>query len=214
MSSILHEKNIQNFLKNIDNPSAFDFNQLNEDKLNQVLSEDPKSKVVFQEGTMQGMSRFTNEIRFNCLESRRNAHFADSLKMEFELREVYRQYPQFGDRQTQLQKDIYQGLSLNYQVFVNSFNVTERVLTFLIYLKIQLVKNEKLGDGKKYVMMMSERKTRKRIMQLAKAVGVLHHLDLIWLDKTNRVYKIGPKGDVIYDNIFDKMVNIMGFSNV
>jgi hypothetical protein len=206
MGSILHEKNIQNFLKNIDNPSAFDFNQLNEDKLNQALSEEPKSKMTFHEGTMKGVNRFCNEIQFNCPESRRNAHFADSLKMEFELREIFRQYPQLGDRQTQLQKDIYQGLSLNCTVFVNSFNVTERLLTFLVYLKVQLSKNEKLGDGKEYVIILSERKTRKKIIQIAKAVGVLDHLNLIWLDKTNKMYKLGAKGEMEYDGVFKDMV--------
>jgi hypothetical protein len=212
LNRILHEKNIQNFLRNIDNPSAFDFTKLNEENLNKALSAEPKSKVEFTHGTMTGYNRFCPEISFNCEESRRNAHFADSLKFEFELREIFRKQSHLGDKPTRIQNDIFQALSLNSHVFVNCFGHDERVLALFTYLKVCLMKDGKLEEDEKYVTFLAERKSRKKILSIAKMVGVMSHIDWIWIDKTNRIYTMGSKGDVKMDtNFFKAKVNMRFF---
>lgn len=195
MGGILHEKKIRNFLKNIDNAGAFDFTQICGDKLDKALLESPREAVEFYNGTMRGCNRFQPEISFDCPETRRNSYFSDLLKMEFELRELFRQGPNLGDKPTQAQNDIFQGLSLNSTVFVNCFCTTERMLAFLVYLKVTLQKNARLGDGVKYAVLVAERKSQKKIETVAKRVGVLGHLKLLWIDKTGKLYRIGSKGD-------------------
>lgn len=195
MGGILHEQKITNFLKNIDNACAFDFNQINEKKLEQVLTESPREEVLFQNGTMRGFNRFCPEISFDCPETRRNSFFKDLLKMEFELREIFRQNPSLGERPTQTQNDIFQALSLNSRVFVNCFCISERMLAFFVYLKMILQKSGKLGNSEKFVLVVAERKAQSKIETAAKRVGVAGHLKLVWMDKTGQLYRTGPKGN-------------------
>lgn len=201
MTSILHDKNIKHFLKNIDNPSAFDFTKIKEEKLTTLLSETPNDQTTIHNGTMQGFNRFCPQITYNCPETRRNAYFADSLKMEFELRELIRTNPSLGTLLTQTQRDIFQALLLNSNVFVNSFNLNERIMSLFIYLKVHLNKVGVLGNNKVFVAVITERKSRKKILNIAKAIGVYGHVKVICLDKSGKFYEIVSKEIIQESNI-------------
>lgn len=197
MRGILRERQIAAFLRQVDNPRAFDFARADEARLREALVESPRAEVVSARGTLKGRSRFNAEVRFDCPESRRNSFFADLLKMEFELREVFRRHSSAGERPSQAQNEIFQALSLNAAVFVNVFSLGERMLAFFAYLKVRLQQSGRLGEAGECVAVLAERKARKKIEAAARQTGVLGHLRLVWLDKSGALYRLGPRGELL-----------------
>ena len=192
MTTLLHEKNISLFLKNIDNPSAFDVSSFDKPKNEEILKLSSPKRTTFAGGTMQGANQFVSEITYNCPEQMRNATFSETLKMEFELKEILRRFPKYGFVPTKTQIEIFQSLLLNRQVFVNSFDANERVLSLFVFLKV-LMSKETGAEEKKRVILVAERRARRSVLGLAKVVGVAQFIRFLWMDKTGHLFEIDQK---------------------